>query len=846
MRSDNEIKTMKLNRFLAKGKVMPFFILSIDLVLFFLFNYVINTLSKFGRIVNDIDNASDYMGIENILPRLSQHSGNMVTLYLFMLIVLLVLDGIMAYQIRTSLGDKEMNHGQKGTSRWTTPEEVAKQYKAIPLKEKLYPGRIGCIVQRQGRKLFIDDSDSNTLVYGTTRSGKGEMLVFPSIDVYSRAKRMEDRPSMVISDPKLELYKSSKRTLEKRGYKVRLLNLDDPMHSMGYNPLQLVIDYYKTGYVERAQMAAKTFSYSIFAADNSTQEPIWKNTATDLFTALIIAITTDCLEADRILNETRRQAWLEKRDEFGKLKPEEQDFARRKYEKLKDAEKDPFLSEYVSYIPPEVPFTETHVNERKVSCFSCLNFFRELCDRKALEKADTQEAREKIAETALDEYFNNRPPLDYARSLYQEIKTAGDRTKGSVYLNMQSAVSIFALDNIARLTAENDVDFEELGYGEQPVAIFIGIPSEDRSNHFLVTTFIAQVYQRLFQLSKTHEGKKQGRLDRCVKFILDEFGNFPEIENFAGFVTVCLGLGISFDIYVQALNQITSIYKDDAKTIFENFANQIYIKSVGRETAEEFSEQLGRKTVVEIQRSGSRISLDKNFTETVSDRPLMYPDELARLREGECVLYRGIKRTDRLGVAIDSYPIIDEYADRMSLHGRMKTVYRLAANRMLRHERIKHPSEDRATTISEEWRIRKNRCLQEEGTALLYRWQYLKDTFPDPDTIRLEDVNKESRIHIDYTQMVYDPQEVLARLSAGRKRLRHEYAIFENLPNYGEICAALRKQDAAYEKHLSISGKDTVSRITEAVCSSPYPDDARQQILQELDRRWGNEQRRVN
>lgn len=846
MRSDNEIKTMKLNRFLAKGKVMPFFILAIDLVLFFLFNYTINTFSKLGRIVNDIENAGDYMGLENILPNLSEGSDGRATLYLFMLAILLVLDGIMAYQIRTSLGDKEMNHGQKGTARWTTPEEVTKQYKAIPLKDKFYDGQIGSIVQRQGKKLYIDDSKSNTLVYGTTRSGKGEMLVFPSIDVYSRTKRMEDRPSMIISDPKPELYKSCKATLEKRGYKVRFLNLDDPMHSMGYNPLQLVIDYYKTGYVERAQMAAKTFSFSIFAADNGTQEPIWKNTATDLFTALIIAITTDCLEADRVLNEARRQAWQEKRNEFADLSPEEQDLARKRYEGLEKTEEDPFLSDYVSFIPTEIPFTEVHKNEKKVSCFSCLNFFRELCDRKALDNAESQEAREKMAETALDEYFNNRPPLDFAKSLYQEIKTAGDRTKGSVYLNMQSAVSIFALDNIARLTAENDVDFEELGYGQQPVAIFIGIPSEDRSNHFLVTTFIAQVYQRLFQLSKTHDAKQQGKLDRPVKFVLDEFGNFPEIENFAGFATVCLGLGISFDIYAQAQNQITSKYKDDAKTIFENFANQIYIKSVGRETAEDFSELLGKKTVVEIQRSGSRSSLDKNFTETVSDKPLMYPDEFARLREGECVLYRGIKRTDRLGVAIDSFPIINEYADQISFTGRMETICSLIGNRLLKHEKIKHPSEDRDTTISEEWRIRKNRRLQEEGTALLYRWQYLKDTFPDPDTIRLEEVNTESRSHIDYTQMVYDPQEVLAGLSAGRKKLRHEYTIFENLTNYGVICAMLRQQDTAYEKHLAVSGKDTVSRITEAVCGSPFPADAKEQILIELDRRWTHDQRTIN
>lgn len=825
MRSSNEIKTMKLPRFLAKWNVIPLTVGSIDLVIFLAVNYVINVVSSL--IHNGLSETS--FGPVNLLPLFWHWSGSTIGLYIFLIVVLAALDGILVYQIRVSLSDKELNHGQKGTARWTSQEEVRQQYKSVPLKNEFFPGRGGTIVSRQADRLYIDDSHSNTLVIGTTRSGKGEMYVFPSIDVYSRAEKLEDRPSMIISDPKLELYKGSKRTLEARGYIVRLLNLADPMHSMGYNPLQLVVDYYRAGLVEKAQMAAKTFSFSIFAADNSTQEPIWKNTATDLFTALIIAIATDCMEEDKRLNEERRQAWSRKRADFAELTEDEQQAARSKYEELSGKNEDVLLLESLYYIPTEVPFTQVHPNEKKVSCFSCLNFFRELCDRKALAKASSQMEREKIAETALDEYFNNRPPLDYAKSLYQEIKTAGDRTKGSVYLNMQSAVSIFALDNIARLTAENDVDIEEIGYGEKPVAIFIGIPSEDRSNHFLVTTFIAQVYQYLFNLAKTRKGSKQGKLDRRVKFILDEFGNFPEIENFAGFVTVCLGLGVSFDIYVQALNQISAIYKDHAKTILENFANQIYIKSVGKETAEEFSEVLGKTTLVEVQRSGSRFTLDKNYTESATERPLMYPDELARLREGECVVYRGIKRTDRLGVAIESFPIINEYADEPGEKIKQKIKADMLADRSAGRN-MRHPDKDenRDTTPEEELHIRIGRWQMEHGTALLYRYMYLTDTFPNPDEIAIEEVNTESRAHIDYTAMIYEPEQALRRLSDIDE---DGCSCLEDLPDYLALCYRLQQIDEAYAEHLGITGKDTLAAVTEAVCRSDYSTAQKQEIL---------------
>ena len=829
MRSDNRNTTMRLGRFLAKGEIVPLAVLGIDLALFFLITYLLNVIGNLGQIIRDIENVYDYIGFSCLIPHVIAHKG----FYLLFLVVIGILDVFFAYQIRTSLGEADVNNGTKGTARWTTQQEVREQYKEVPLKDAFYPGKGGTIIQRQGEKLYIDDSKSNTLVIGTTRSGKGEMYVVPTIDVYSRAEKMENRPSMIISDPKLELYKMCKNTLEERGYHVRLLNLDDPYHSMGYNPLQLVINYYKAGDVAKAQMMAKTYSFSIFAADNSSQEAIWKNTATDLYTALIIAVTTDCLEEDRELNEERRKNWIEKRKAFQELSEADAEMAREKYYKIKAECDDVLTEERIFYIPPEELYFEVNPNEKNVNSFSCLNFFRELCDRKAMDSAETAEERAKVAETALDEYFNSRPPLDFAKSLYQEIKTAGDRTKGSVYINMQSALSIFALDSIARLTAENDVDIEELGYGERPVAIFIGLPSEDRSNHFLVTTFIAQVYQRLFQLTKSKAAKKQGELDRQVKFILDEFGNFPEIENFAGFVTVCLGLGISFDIYLQAMNQLASKYKDDEKTIKENFANQIYIKSVGEDTAKEYSEKLGNTTVIEVQRSGSRLGLNKNFTETATERPLMYHDELARLQEGECVIYRGIKRTDRLGLAVKSYPIINEYADTMGIFDRLKELYHLMKERIIGKQKYRHPVDDRDCTLHEEWKIRRNRILQRKGTALLYRYQYLTNKFPNPNEIHIEDINPESREHVNYTKMVVEPMDVLQK-SIQREDGKKSYQKLKELSNYSTICGLLSHYDSMWRRKLEITEEDTLSRVTSVICSADMKQEIKSELIREL------------
>lgn len=792
MRSDNGNKTMRFNRFLAQWKVLPLCIILIDIIIFCCFNYLLNTVAAIPDWMVDKQHPELYFGIVQILPALNRYGRFVKGIYVMFALFLLFIDVLLIYKIRISFAESDINIGSEGTSRWTTIDEIKHQYKAIPLSKECYKGTAGTIISRIRDNLYVDDSVSNTVVLGTTRSGKGQMYVIPTIDAYSRAESIKDRPSMIINDPKLELYKSTKAQLEKRGYIVRLLNLIDPNKSMGFDPVQIVKEHYKAGRQEKAQMAARAFAFSVFNSNEDTQEAIWKNTATSLYTALIVAIVTDCIAEDQELNLKRKAAFEEKQISFMRLEEGEASKRRKEFDSellanVNEKDYDYVLSPRIEYIPSEITFEEIYPNEKKANCFSCLNFFRELCDRVSMQVGGPNtegylQAFNKKAETALDDYFNQRPPLDYARSLYQEIKSAGDRTKGSVYINMQSALSVFTLSSIAKMTAESDFDIDEIGYGDKPVAIFMAIPANDRSNYFLATTFIAQVYQYLYDLAMN----KTGVLRRRVKFILDEFGNLPVIENFAGFVTVCLGIGVSFDIYLQSYNQIYGRYKDEAKTILENFANQIYIMSVGKESAEEFSEMLGNRTEIDLERSGGRFSLNKQYMERSKERPLMYPQELSVLREGECVVYRGMKRSDRLGVAIKSHPIINEYREDLSLITYMQIFLKMIKHRLIEKRAILHPSDGYVTTWKQEWSIRVNDKKRFLGTALLYAYQYLTE-LPDPKNVDFDRLCNESRAHIDIMRRIYDPENVLDKIMRKGSQEERQDKTVKQLNNYMQI-----------------------------------------------------------
>ena len=188
--------------------------------------------------------------------------------------------GKIVFNIRSSF--KEIDEGQKGTSRFATREEIDQQYRAVPIKKEFYSGKGGVPIARgyksypmeDGKKevMYIDDSPVNNLVIGTTRSGKGETFVVPLIDIYSRASQ---KASLIVSDPKGELMAMCRKTLENRGYEVQMLNLLEPINSMSFNPLQLIKEAYKNENYSEAQLLCNTLTHSLYTNPN-TKDPFGK------------------------------------------------------------------------------------------------------------------------------------------------------------------------------------------------------------------------------------------------------------------------------------------------------------------------------------------------------------------------------------------------------------------------------------------------------------------------------------------------------------------------------------------------------------------------------------------
>lgn len=285
-------KEMKLIRKIADKKILSTAIIILFILITLFVNFISNSLDGLFLLSTGVEKKINL--IWNILmPNLSYP-----LLYLLAYILTGAVLFKLVFNIKASF--KDIREGQKGNSRFATQSEIREQYKSVPeLESEMehicggYEGRGGVIVSREKDRIFLDDSPTNNLIIGTTRSGKGELFMFPTIDLYSRASI---KSSLIINDPKGELYSGSKETLEKRGYRVELLNLLQPMNSMSYNPLQLIIDAYREKDYSTAQSLVKTLTYTLYYKPGS-KDPFWQISAMSLVNALILAVCDECIKS---------------------------------------------------------------------------------------------------------------------------------------------------------------------------------------------------------------------------------------------------------------------------------------------------------------------------------------------------------------------------------------------------------------------------------------------------------------------------------------------------------------------------------------------------------------------
>lgn len=167
--------------------------------------------------------------------------------------------------------------GTYGTSGWMTPEEMKGVLEAVSNVHK-YKGII--LGELNGKAICAPPNsrlNSNIAVYGA--SGSKKTRAFCMNRILQGVARGE---SLIISDPKSELYEKSSEYLRSKGYTVKVFNLVQPENSDSWNCL---------AEIEGQELMAQLFVDVIIKNTSGNRgDHFWDNAEMNLLKALVLYV----------------------------------------------------------------------------------------------------------------------------------------------------------------------------------------------------------------------------------------------------------------------------------------------------------------------------------------------------------------------------------------------------------------------------------------------------------------------------------------------------------------------------------------------------------------------------
>ncbi|MBO4413041.1 MAG: type IV secretory system conjugative DNA transfer family protein [Clostridia bacterium] len=473
-------------------------------------------------------------------------------------------------------------------------------------------------------KLHINLYDPiHTLIIGTTGSGKTQTYINPSIRILSQ---IGTKPCLVMTDPKGELYRDHYIQLKEAGYRIMVIDLRNPYASTRWNPLDNAYTLYQR-------------------ANNLTKEvKIHRNDKPTDYKKLKLADDVKNYGAEWY--EFNRVAYSYKEQLRGDLEARAQELKTDAENELKEIA--------MTLVPIEAANDKTW--EQGAQNFLNGILLAMLEDSLDPSLGMTRERfnfynMAKIASYKDDDpdnpygsvrkYCANRGDFSKVPALTSTAINNAPNTTRSYMGILDGKIGVFQDNGICYCTSKSDMNFDD--FTDQPTALFIKVPDEKESRHFVATMCISQLYKKLVEKASENDSLK---LNRNVYFMLDEFANLPKIPKMDSIITVGRSRGLFFSLVIQSYSQLETKYgKDVSETIKGNCNIQVFIGTDDQKTRDDFSKLCGDISLEMKNTSRSKSfdgGSDKGINSTTSSqrvtRPLIYPYELGQLEKFEVVV----------------------------------------------------------------------------------------------------------------------------------------------------------------------------------------------------------------
>lgn len=225
-------------------------------------------------------------------------------LWMTLLIYFLALVGMLV-SVKSYFFEMEKGFGftsekkDKGYSRWAKDKEMKAEKDIVMVTpQQEVSDAAGVPLLLSDKEAWVDNGEYHTLVIGSTGSGKTQTVIKPTVKLLAKAGE-----SMIITDPKGEIYEATANMLRDKGYDVQILNFRDPQNGSSWNPLSLPYRMYKSGNQDKAIELLDDLALNILYDDSSNNsDPFWEKTSADYFSGVALGLFEDAKEEEININ----------------------------------------------------------------------------------------------------------------------------------------------------------------------------------------------------------------------------------------------------------------------------------------------------------------------------------------------------------------------------------------------------------------------------------------------------------------------------------------------------------------------------------------------------------------
>lgn len=189
---------------------------------------------------------------------------------------------------------KNYGQGQYGTSRFATKKEFDNTYTKLRfnknqdyLLQSISNG--GIVVKHNTKRCFeeisIVSDNKHLICLGNTGAGKTRRILIESLCILGLAGE-----SLIVSDPKGELYQMTSKFFEKLGYEVNVIDFKTPKKSNKYNFLQPIINAIVEDDIKKAEDLTWDLVENIVQKTNSNSDPLWENGEKSIIAGSIMTV----------------------------------------------------------------------------------------------------------------------------------------------------------------------------------------------------------------------------------------------------------------------------------------------------------------------------------------------------------------------------------------------------------------------------------------------------------------------------------------------------------------------------------------------------------------------------